>query len=121
MGSEITTVCPVTMLVFIVMQVNTWGIGTLSSVVLKSLRYTDRESNLRPFQPLTFWQPFNSQLQLVTTLTYDWWVAGMSMKDEWRSAREAIGGQCATITGMTLMHVWCADSLEYFLEVNQVT
>ena len=52
------------------------------------------------------------QAQLVTTLMCDWWVAEMSLKDEWRSVREEVGGQCVMITGMTLMHVWCADSLE---------
>ena len=40
------------------------------------------------------------------------------MKDEWRSVREEVGGQCVMITGMTLMHGWCADSLEYLLEVS---
>ena len=44
----------------------------------------------------------------------------MSMKDEWRSAREEVGGQCVMMTGMTLMHRWCADSLEYLLEVSHV-
>ena len=56
--------------------------------------------------------------QLVTTLMCDWWVAGMSMKDEWRSASSEVGGQCVMITGMTLMHWWCADSLEYSLVVS---
>ena len=59
--------------------------------------------------------------QLVTTLMCDWWVAEMSLKDEWRSVRWAVGGQCVTITGMTLMHWWCADSLEYSLVVSHVT
>ena len=45
----------------------------------------------------------------------------MSMKDEWRSVSEDVGGQCARTTGMTLMHVWFADNLEYLLEVSHVT
>ena len=61
-----------------------------------------------------------ASFQLVTTLMCDWWVAEMSMKDEWRSVREEVGGQCVMITGMTLMHGWCADSLEYSLVVSHI-
>jgi len=60
------------------------------------------------------------QPQLVTTLKCDWWVAEMSMKDGWRSAREEVGGQCVTMNGMTLMQWWCADSLEYLQVVRHV-
>ena len=44
----------------------------------------------------------------------------MSMKDEWRSVTWKDGGQCAMITGMTLMHWWRADSLEYLLVICPV-
>ena len=44
----------------------------------------------------------------------------MSIKDEWRSASSEVGGQCVMITGMTLMHGWCADSLEYSLVVSHI-
>jgi len=42
----------------------------------------------------------------------------MSMKDGWRSARGEGGGQYVMIDGMTLMQLWCADSLEYLLVVS---
>ena len=58
--------------------------------------------------------------QLVTILMCDWWVAEMSMKDGWRSAREEVGGQCVMMIGMTLMQWWCADSLEYLQTVSHV-
>ena len=60
------------------------------------------------------------QSQLVTTLTCDWWVEEMSMKDGWRSAREEIGVQCVTTDGMTLMQWWYADSWEYLQVVSHV-
>ena len=58
------------------------------------------------------------QFQLVTTLMCDWWMAAMSMKDGWRSARVEGGGQCVMIDGMILMQWWCADSWEYIQVVS---
>ena len=58
------------------------------------------------------------QCQSVITLMCDWWMAGTTMKGEWRSARGECGGLCVMISGVPLMLWWFADSWDYLQVVE---
>ena len=60
------------------------------------------------------------QCQSVTTLMCDWWMAGTTMKDGWKSAKVEFGGLCVTITGVPLMLWWFADSWDYLHVVSSL-
>ena len=98
------------------LQVPSKSIANFTHISSCEYHITEEPYHLRPF--LCYIWALLPSFQSVTTLMCDWWVAEMSMKDGWRSARGEGGGQCVMIDGMTLMQLWCADSLEYLLVVS---
>ena len=100
------------------LQVPSKSIANFTHISSCEYHITEEPYHLRPF--LCYIWALLPSFQSVTTLMCDWWVAEMSMKDGWRSAREEVGGQCVMMIGMTLMQWWCADSLEYLQTVSHV-
>lgn len=45
----------------------------------------------------------------------DWWAPIPPLGDVWKCATEIYGEQSVITRGMTLMQLWCADNLGYFL------
>ena len=61
------------------------------------------------------------QLQLVTTLIFDWWEEGAILRVEWRYACRDSGEQCVVTPGIPEMQSLLADSLVLTQRVRDYT